>query len=267
VKQGETTVPKDESKHVKLYNQNAKVEGKTIEQWSEEWLRWVFHAPAAAPPGTPFGAAEGHPEGSPDNALVNNDGDVFFLFGGDWGNKDHPYTPVINAPADKPIFLPMINAFDIEGPGIETIPDFVEDGRGSYADEARFVTDLARKSIYDAHLTITRVGDEKPALDVHSPASGRFAQDTGTFTLGAPQANPVDYVGSLLAGKPGLADLPYTEEVGRWAMIKGLAPGDYVINFGGAGHAVADPVTGTKLFGGPEGEDWVHNTTDILHVT
>src|SRR5690348_2973050 len=110
-------MPQDTSKHVQLYNQNAQVEGQTIQQWSEDWLRWVLHAPASTPVGTPFGAANGYPEASPDNALVNNNGDVFFLFGGDWDNA------VINVPADKPIFLPMINAFDIEGPNIETIPN------------------------------------------------------------------------------------------------------------------------------------------------
>lgn len=264
---GKSTVPQNTSKHVQLYNQNATVEGKTIQQWSEDWLKWVFHAPASTPVGTPFGTADSYPAASPDNAQVNNHGDVFFLYGGDWGNADNPYTPVIDVPADKPVFLPMINAFDIEGPGIETIPDFVKDGRGTYADEARYITGLAEKSIYDAHLKITQVGDDKPLLDVHSPASARFEQDTGTFALGAPQTNPVDYAGSLLGGIPDLGDLPYNEEVGRWAMIKGLAPGDYVVNFGGAGHAVVDPVSKTTLFSAPNGGDWVHDTTDILHVS
>jgi hypothetical protein len=43
--------------------------------------------------------------------------------------------------------------------------------------------------------------------------------------------------------------LPFTEEVGRWAMIDGLAPGDYKVNFGGTIAPVKDPVTGTPIFG------------------
>jgi hypothetical protein len=136
-------VAKETSNNGMLYKQDAVVDGKTIPQWSEEWLKWIAHAPASTPPGTPFPPTDG---ASPDNALVNNNGDVFFLYGGDWGNSHNPYTPVIDVPAHKPIFVPMINAFDIEGPNIETISGFYGN-RGSYADEARFVTGLAEKSI------------------------------------------------------------------------------------------------------------------------
>ncbi|MFL5252869.1 MAG: hypothetical protein ACJ8AI_08230 [Rhodopila sp.] len=253
--------------HVEIADSNATVDGKTIAQWTQDWLRWVAHAPADTPPGTPFGPAVDDIVGSPDYALVDNTGPVFFLYGGDWGTPSSadPTIPTIDVPACKPILVPLINAFDIDGPGIETIPGFVESGRGTYADEARYVTHLAEKSIYEAHLTVT-ASDGHTVLDLHGPATACLTQDTGTFALGDSLANPSDYIATIL----GTADntLPFTEEIGRWAMITGLAPGDYTINFGGKGHAVTDPVTGTALFHGADGgtSDWMTNTTDHLHV-
>jgi hypothetical protein len=254
--------------HVAIADPNATVDCRTIAQWTEDWLRWIAHAPADTPPGTPFGPAPGGPAGSPDYALVDNSGPVFFLYGGDWGTPSSasPAVPTIDVPAWKPILVPLINAFDIEGPGIETIPGFVEDGRGTYADEARYVTDLAEQSIYQAHLTIT-ASDGHTVLDLHGRATACLTEDTGTFALGDSLANPKDYIASILGTDPANT-LPFTEEIGRWAMINGLAPGDYTINFGGAGHAVTDPVTGIALFHGADGvtSDWVSNTTDHLHV-
>jgi hypothetical protein len=249
-------------KHARLADPHQKVDGRTLAQWSAEWMKWVFHAPATTPTGTPFGAAQDFPEASPANAQVDNNGDVFFLFGGNWGNATNPAIPTIDVAFDKPIFLPMINAFDIEGPGIETITDFVASGRGSFADEAKFVTHLAEQSIVEAHLTVTRVGETRPLIDVHGRDSAAFTQDTGTFALGAPQTNPVDYIDSLIGSDPSLKNLPFTEEIGRWAMIEDLAPGDYIVNFGGTGNQVVDPVSHHVLFAA----GWGSNTTDLIHI-
>jgi hypothetical protein len=211
---------------------------------------------------------------SPDNAEVNNNGSIFFLAGGNWGNNGS--IPTIDVPVGKPVLLPMVNAWDIEGQGIETIPGFVDSGRGSFADEARLVTDLAQNAISDAHLTVTSVADSKVLIDEHSPfkPADRFSLDTGTFTLGAPQTNPPDVIGQALidagVNLSPLDALPFTEEVGRWAMIDGLAPGDYKVNFGGTIDPVKDPVTGTPIFGDfsdpTNPKPVVVNTTDILHV-
>ena len=94
---------KDTNTHVKLDNPNATVDGKPIAQWSEDWLQWVFHAPASTPPGTPFGPAAGYPDGTYANAHVHNTGGVFFLYGGDWGSANHPFVPTINVAACKPM--------------------------------------------------------------------------------------------------------------------------------------------------------------------
>ena len=238
----------------KVGNVNATVDHKTIVLWTEDWLKWALHSPASTPPLT-----------SPDNAEVNNNGSIFFLAGGNWGNNGS--IPTIHVPVGKPVLLPMVNAWDIEGPGIETIPGFVASGRGSFADEAKLVTDLAQKAISDAHLTVTSVGDSKVLIDT-------FSLDTGTFTLGAPHTNPPDVIGQGLidagVNLSPLDALPFTEEVGRWAMIDGLAPGDYKVNFGGTIAPVKDPVTGTPIFGDfsdpTNPKPVIVNTTDILHV-
>src|SRR5690348_5925964 len=126
----------------KLDNVHSTVDHKKVVLWTEDWLKWAFHSPASAAP-----------LASSDNAEVNNNGSIFFLAGGNW---DH--IPIIDVPAGKPVLLPMINAWDIEGPGeLETISGFVDTGRGSFADEAKFITGLAQNAISEAHLTVTRV--------------------------------------------------------------------------------------------------------------
>ena len=153
----------------------------------------------------------------------------------------------------------MINAFDTEGPGIETIPGFFPI-RGSYADEAAYVTRLEQRSIYDAHATISK--DGQTLLNIQWPTSSKFVERSGTFAIGEPQ--PGSYIASLLPGPldPSIADLPFTRSTGDWLMLHPLQPGTYTLSFGGTGHAVIDPVTKTTIL--PEG--WGANTTDTLVV-
>jgi hypothetical protein len=244
--------------HVKIDDPNQRVEGQSIEKWTEDWARWVAHAPAATPTATPFGFVVA--PASADNAHVNNNGDVFFLAGGDWPNSTNPAIPIIDIGPDKPVLLPMINVVDTEGPGIESIANFVEDGRGTYADEARFITHLAEQHIVDAHLRVTRVGETKPLIDIRLKDSLKFTVDTGTFALGKPQTN--DYIGSLVGTDPALKNLPFTSEIGRWAMLE-LDPGDYIVNFGGSGTPVIDPGgVHQPIFA----SGFQHETTVQLHI-
>jgi hypothetical protein len=224
----------------------------------------VFHAPAATPVGTPF------PPDVDTSAYANidNNGPVFFLFGGNWGS-DPAHLPTINVPAGKDVLVPMINAFDIESgdPQVSTIPDWAKKTHLSYGDEARFLTAAANVSIYDAHLTLTPVGQTKPIIDLQWPLTQFYGADTGLFALGNPHANTPDYLGSLLKGLSfDQHNVPFTEEVGRWAMLTDLSKGDYVLNFGGKGHPVYNPFDHSQQIYGTDGKDWVHNTTEILHV-
>src|ERR1700722_4291369 len=82
--------------HVKVASPLATVEGKTISQWTQDWMKWVFHAPATTPVGTPF-----PPDADTSaNANVDNSGPVFFLYGGNWGS-DPAHLPTINVAAGK----------------------------------------------------------------------------------------------------------------------------------------------------------------------
>src|SRR5262245_36896873 len=93
------------------------VAGHTVAQWTQYWWKWQLQAPAGA-----------GPLDSASYQSINLDEMVFIA-----GNFD----ATIHAPAHTPILFPMINVYDTEGPGIESISGFAADGRGSYADEAK----------------------------------------------------------------------------------------------------------------------------------
>jgi hypothetical protein len=250
--------------NVQISAPGATVDAKMISQWTEDWLKWVMHAPAKTPVGKPFGP--GADDSTFVNANVDNHAQVFFLYGGDWGS-DPANLPTINIPAGKEVLVPLLNAFDIESgdPNLSTIPGWADKTGLPYADEARFITSAADQSIFDAHLTLTKVGDTTPIINLQWPQTNLLYEDTGIFALGNSRAHPQDYLNSL--GVPtDENNLPFTEEIGRWAMVTGLTKGDYVIDFGGKGHPVYNPFDSTQQIFGTGGQDWVHQTTEILHV-
>ncbi len=176
----------------------------------------------------------------------------------------------IQASAQSPILFPMINAYDTEGPGIETIANFVADHRGPYADEARYVTGLVQNSIYDAYARLIKdpgTGHAQTIFDVHLQGSTASAAGvkSGIFALGAPK--PGSYIESALQGLPPLdasiKNLPFTRSTGDWVEIHGLSKGSYSLEFGGSGHAVVDPVTNATIFN----EGWGAGVTDKLIVS
>jgi hypothetical protein len=229
---------------VHVIDPSAVVRGQTIADWTENWWRWALQAPAGnGPLDSP----------SPQATHFNNNGEIFFIAGGP--------DATITVPTDKPILLPMINAFDTEGPGIETIPGFQASGRGSFADEAKFVTNLEQNSIYNAFARIT-TPDGRTLLDLQWPNSSNFAEQSDIFAIGEPQ--PGSYIASLLDGADisAIPNLPFTRSTGDWLMLKPLPPGTYTLDFGGKGHAVIDPITGTNIL--PEG--WGTHTTDTIVV-
>jgi hypothetical protein len=88
-------------------NPDATVAGKTILEWTQDWWRWALQSPFET---SPQNLDSGHAIPFFDN------GSIFFIAGGT--------DATINVPANEPILFPMINAFDTEGPGIETIAGF-----------------------------------------------------------------------------------------------------------------------------------------------
>ena len=124
---------------VQVFDPQEIVRGETIAQWTENWWQWAFQAPANGPLGYP--------------APQPTHGKIFFI-GANEGPNAPPVHATINVPTGVPILLPMINAFDTEGPGIESDPGF----KGSFADEAKFVTRLDQAAITNAFVTITKNG-------------------------------------------------------------------------------------------------------------
>jgi hypothetical protein len=218
-------VPNTTQDQVHVFDPKDTVLGETIAQWTENWWQWALQAPANH--GAPFG----YPAPQPPNSKI------FFI-----GANDHHAT--IQVPTNTPILLPMINGFDTEGPGIESDPGF----KGSFANEAKFVTQLEQQAITNAFITITQNG--QTLLNLQSPpgaASTFFAELSDQFAIGAPQP------GSQIANLLGTADistipnLPYTRSAGDWVMLGPLQPGTYQFHFGGSTSAVIDSKTGNHI--------------------
>jgi hypothetical protein len=228
------------------------ISGHTIAQWTENWWRWAVQAPAGA------GPLDSPTHQSTDQA------NMVFIAG--------VFDATLHVSAHEHILVPMINAYDTEGPGIETIPNFVADGRGTYADEARYVTDLVQSSIYDAYAKLVKdpgTNHAQTIFDVHlqgSDASSSGVQ-TDIFALGAPR--PESYIKELFQSygllplDPSIKNLPFTRSTGDWIEIDGLKSGTYSLEFGGKGHAVVDPVTNATVFN----EGWGPSLKDTLVVS
>ncbi|MFL5253865.1 MAG: hypothetical protein ACJ8AI_13400 [Rhodopila sp.] len=251
------------------------VDGKTISQWSRDWFQWVASADATTPVGAPFGTYPA-PDGQVHAAsaafgTVGQDGPVFFLYGGPWGAPNPSASnlaldPTINVPVGKDILAPLINGVEAEtGKAADsTLPEWPSTHL-PYSVEAKFVPALVNLSIDEAHLSVAKTSDPThPFLTLDWPASNFHAADSGVFSLGTPK--PGSYLASVpLTG----SDVPYADVAGRWAMIENLPKGDYVVNFGGSGHAIHNPLNPGAIvdgFSGPNGSDWKAETTDILHV-
>jgi hypothetical protein len=227
-------VPNTTQDQVHVFDPKDTVRGETIAQWTENWWQWAFQAPAN-------GSALGYPAPQPVN------GKVFFI-GANEG-------ATINVPTGMPILVPMINAFDLEGPGIPSDSTF--DRPPPIA--AKLFAQLYQAAITNAFLTITKDGQTLVNLQSpHGGASTFFAELSDQFAIGAPQ--PGSQIANLLAGAvAGGADisalpppLPFTRSAGDWAMLA-LPPGTYEFHFGGSISDVYNPYTPTHpqlLIGG-----------------
>jgi hypothetical protein len=134
----------------------------------------------------------------------------------------------------------------------------------SYADEARYITDLAQDSIYQSYAKISKEG--RTLLDIHGSNSDQFAEETGIFSIGKPQHG--GYIDQLLKSAdllpldPSIKNLPFTRSIGNWLALDGLESGTYTLEFGGKGDAVTDPVSGTTILS----EGWGSSAKDTLVV-
>jgi hypothetical protein len=220
----------------------AVVEGKTIGQWSQEWLKWVVNAPADKPVADPFSLLPGN-AGLWVNGEYQTSDKMFFLAGGNWGTPNPTSAaavsaePAIKVTAGKDILVPLINTIDVENngdPAISTIPNWTSETGRSYADEARYITTYGNIAVTEAHLSLAKASDPTHSiLSLKWPTSEAYAADSGVFAINGLSAS--SYVGQL-----GIPDLPYSDVAGRWAMLTDVPKGDYLINFGGSVGAIRD---------------------------
>jgi hypothetical protein len=191
----------------KIDDPSAIVKGKSISDWSADWWRWILDGPKD--PFSPVADKTGL------LAYQHNFGSVFFLAGTDGGEAER----YIVIPHNKPILVPMLNAFDVEGP---KIPDAHSHDPKPLIDET---IGAFLKSVTEVHLTI----DGKDVVGKTNGAS--YETVTGFFDAG--KTTRGSYAESL--GVPRGVELYPTKAAGFYAMIENLPRGIHTISFGGSG--------------------------------
>jgi hypothetical protein len=112
-----------------LTNPNAIVDGQTIIQWSEQWLKVVINTPAGPVNGF------NDPNGTVAAAINSPNAKMYFITGDPASD-----TRTFNVHHGQDVFLPIVGVTDSEGPGIApTIqgpgaPDFGAPGQPGFAD-------------------------------------------------------------------------------------------------------------------------------------
>ena len=162
---------------------------------SQQWWQWALSIPAASNPLLDNTGAF---------AQTNNDGPVFFVAGNAGGSSTRSFT----APTGKPIFFPLVNAFDIEVP---------TDGC-NFQCASGFIPGVGGAT--NLHATLD--GQDLLTFPSFRQASTAF------FTVNLPASLrdafgfPLQYAGALDA----IAD-------GYWVALNGLSPGQHTLVFGG----------------------------------
>jgi hypothetical protein len=182
---------------------DAIVEGKTIGEWSAEWLKWMVVIPTNQNPMLdPDGSSAG--VGQPD-------GNVFFL-GFVPGFTPGTVTRSFTVPEGKYLFLPVMF---YEADNVNTFPPLsVEELR----DQAAGIVD----NPIELHASID--GIEVPNLLEHraiSPVFSFFYEIADNFHTWAFNGQPIT----------GLIDPVIAD--GYWLMVEPLPPGVHTLHFGG----------------------------------
>ena len=171
------------------------VAGSTQLQLAEQWLQWALSIDAASNPMLDTTGAYAH---------VNNLGPVFFVAGNTGGSSTRTFT----VPAGKPIFFPVVTAYDIEVPG-------------------------AGCDLQCAFAWIPYVGG---ATGLYARLDGQdlltfpsYRQtSTAFFTVDVPAS-----LSSVLFGGPPYVGILDAIVDGYWVAVEGLTPGPHTLEFGG----------------------------------
>jgi hypothetical protein len=207
---------------------NAEVDGLTILQWSEVWLKTMIDAPAGAV------NSFNDPQGTVAAAINNPNSPMYFITGVHPGDSA---ARTFNVQHGQDVFVPIVGITDSEGPQIApSIPGFVP-AQGSFADEVQTVLN----SFQFSNLAITVDG---------KPVANPQETKTGLFSAGVVQAGSeaVDFFGAA----PG-ATLSTTGQIGYFAVLDDLSRGTHTITW---------TVTTTQF-----GNALAQSHTDIIKVT
>ena len=208
-----------------ILNPHSVVTGKTIADWTQDWLTWAFMSPAATNPVL-------DPDGS--FANVDNNRPVFFVAGAFLGNPQPVITRTFDVPAGKPILISVLNAADAECCGSPpTIPGWT----GTPAAEVNRV--IAGFPGRAKTMFASIDGNAVPNLSAHF-------ERTGIFSMGVVQD------GSLISefGYQVGDEVFPAGGSGYYVMVDGLTPGPHVLDFGGsasATNASGSPVGGYEV--------------------
>jgi hypothetical protein len=172
------------------------VAGSTQLELAEQWVQWALSTDAASNPLLDTTGAYAH---------VNNNGPVFFVAGNTGGSSARTFT----VPAGKPIFFPIVNAFDLEVP----------------ADNC---------DLQCAFAFIPYVGG---ATDLYATLDGQDLLTFPSYRQTSTAFFTVNLSASLSlallnAGPPYVGILDAITD-GYWVAVEGLTPGPHTLEFGG----------------------------------
>jgi hypothetical protein len=182
-------------------NPNAEVDGLTILQWSEVWLKTMINSPAGAV------NSFNDPQGTVAAAINNPHSPMYFITGAPSGTR------TFDVQHGQDVFVPIVGVTDSEGPTINpTIPGFVP-AQGTFADEVNTVLN----SFQFSNLMISVDG---------KPVANPQETKTGIFSAGValPGSEAVDFFGAV----PGTT-LSTTGQIGYFAVLDDLSRGTHKI--------------------------------------
>jgi hypothetical protein len=206
---------------------NAEVDGLTILQWSEVWLKTLINSPAGAV------NSFNDPKGTVAAAINDPDSKMYFIT----ADPRALSTRTFDVHHGQDVFVPVVGVTDSEGPTVApTIPGFVPN-HGTFADEVNTVLN----SFQFSNVMISV--DGKPVANPQETKTGIFS--AGVAPLGS---EAVDFFGAV----PGTT-LSTTGQIGYFAVLDDLSRGT---------HTVTSTVTTSQF-----GSSFTQTHTDIIKVT
>ncbi len=193
---------------------------------SQQWWQWAIASPAATNP--LFDSSGAH-------AGTNNQGPVYFLAGNLGGLSVRSF----DVPVGKPVFFPVLNAFDAEVPG---------DPACGLPCAYGFLDGQGMTGAVHLHATLDGKDLLLAAPDFRQRSTAFFPLDV---PVDDPFGFPPPYEGTLAAVSDGY-----------WVALDGLSPGKHTLVFGGTSSsgftleivdfitAVPEPTTSALMLGG-----------------